>query len=63
MNDPPDVCGEAAIGWRIRRRGAQFNVFGPVEGLHGAVQAFGCLAEDELPDPGGAAVCRAVSEF
>lgn len=63
VNDPPDVCGEAVIGRRVRCRGPEFNVFGPVEGLHRALQAFGCLAENELPDPGGAAGRRAVSEF
>ena len=36
---------------------------GLVEGLHRAVRAFGCVAEDELPDPDRAASCRAVPEF
>jgi len=63
VHDLPDLRGEAAIGWRIGCRGSEFNVFGPVEGVHRAVQPFGCMAGDELPDPDGAASCRAVSEF
>ena len=62
-NDLPDLCGEAAIGWRIGCRGPEVDVFGPVEGVHWATQPFGCMAEDELPDPDGAASRRAVSEF
>ena len=63
MNDPLDSGGEAAIGWAHPVSWGEFNVFGPVEGLHWAVQAFGCMAENELPDPDRAADRRAVSEF
>jgi hypothetical protein len=59
-----DVRGEIAAGWGIRGGGVELDVFGPVEGVHWAVQAGGCwIAEHELSDVGCAVGGRAVSEF
>lgn len=64
VDDLDDVCGEAGAGRRLGCGRAEFDVFGPVEGLYWAAQACGArIVEDELPDAGSAAFCGAVSEF
>ena len=62
-DDLPDLRDEAGACRRICCCGAEVNVFGPVEGLHWAVQAGGCIVENELPDPDRVAICRSVPEF